>query len=283
MKSILVPMGNTEHSREALKVAVKLAEKSGAVIRGIHVSDLRKSRDEYKNAMPYPTISPDLNQSIMDKRMESIVTEMDEEIESVRDIFQEITQGFEGKTEFIFKTGDLGEIVLEEEKSVDLIIMGKSREAENPKTPVLSPYARTIIQKSYRSALVISSGHEPGDRILLAYGGSPTSGKALIETAIFATLLGAKKIFALCVNEDFENASPMLEIVEKYLKPYDIEVEKIWKKTSVSEGIISTVQDHEINLLIMGAYGHESWKEFIFGSNTEKVIQKLDIPMLLCS
>ncbi len=283
MKSILVPMGNTEHSREALRVAVMLAERAGAVIKGIHVSDLRKSRDEYKNAMPYPTISPDLNQSIMDKRMDSIVTEMDEEIENVREIFQEITQDFNGKTEFIFRTGDLAEIVLQEEKSVDLIIMGKSRESENPKTPVLSDYSKAIIQKSYRSALVISSGHDPGDKILLAYGGSPTSGKALIESAIFATLLGAKKIFALCVNEDFENASPMLEIVEKYLKPYDIEVEKIWKKTSVSEGIINAVQDHEINLLIMGAYGHESWKEFIFGSNTEKVIQKLNIPMLLCS
>lgn len=283
MKSILVPMGNTENSRQALRAAVMLAEKSGAVIRGIHVSDLRKSRDEYKNAMPYPTISPDLNQSIMEKRMESIITEMDEETENVREIFQEVIGDFEGKTEFIFRTGDLAEIVLAEEKSADLIIMGKSREVDNPETPVLSSYARAIIQKSYRSALVVSSGYMPGDRILLSYGGSPIAGKALIESARFATLLGAKKIFALCVNEDFENASPMLETVEKYLAAYEIEVEKIWKKTSVSDGIITSVNDHNINLLIMGAYGHESWKEFIFGSNTQKVIEKLDIPMLLCS
>ena len=283
MKSILVPMGNTEHSREALKVAKKLAEKAGAVIRGIYVADMRKSRDEYKNSLPYPTISPDLNQSIMDKRLESIVTEMEEEGENIRDVFNDLTKDFSGKTEFISLTGDLAELVLENEKAADLIIMGKSREAENPKTPVLSPYARAIIQKSYRSALVITSGFYPGERLLLAYGGSPTSGKALLEAAVFAGIMGAKKIYALCVNDEFENASPLLETVEKYLEPYGVEVEKIWKKTSVVEGIVSAVNEYDINLLIMGAYGHESWKEFIFGSNTEKVIKKLNIPMLLCS
>jgi len=282
MKSILVPMGNTGHSAAALQAAITIAEKVDAVIRGVYVKDLRKARERFKETLPYPTISPDLNQSILEKTLESVVTEMDREEDLVSQTFRDTIKGHDVKNKFIVQTGELSEIVLQLEKSCDLIVMGKSREAENPKTPVLSSYAKKIIQKSFQSALVITEGHFPGNRILLAYGGSKTAGKALKETARFAKLFNAE-VFALCVNEELGDTSPYLEIVENYLEPYGINVEKIWKKSSVVDAIVHVVEEKDIDLLIMGAYGHESWKEFIFGSNTEKVIKRLDIPMLLCS
>jgi len=282
MKSILVPMGDTEHSDSVLKVAIDLAKKSDAVIRGIYVKDLRKIKQTHMDALPYPTISPDLNQSIIEKELESVITEMDEEEDKVAQKFYEIIKDFDGKFEFKVESGDIAEVVLRHEKAADLIIMGKSREASNPKTPVLGRSSRAIIQKSYRSALVITKGRKPGNKILLAYGGSPTAGKALRETAVFAKLLDAK-VYAICVMEDYENAEPHLNTVERYLSPYGIEVEMIWKKVNVVESIVDTVREREIDLLIMGAYGHNTWKELIFGNNTEKVIEKLDIPLLLCS
>lgn len=282
MKSILVPLGNTEHSEAALKVAIGLAEKAGALLRGLYVRDQRKARDTYLRALPYPTISPDLNQSILDKTLESVITEMDNEEHEVTKKFDELMQGFSGAYELIVETGQLDETVLKWEKSVDLIVMGKSREAENPKTPVLSEHARAIIQKSYRSCLVVTDGHEPGDSILLAYGGSPTAGKALRETAVFAKLLDAG-VSVLTVKEEWETAEPFLETAARYLKAHGIEAEKIWKKSDVMESIAAIVKEKNISMLIMGAYGHNTWRELIFGNNTEKVIGKFDIPLLLCS
>lgn len=282
MKSILIPMGDTEHSNSALKVAIDLARKTDAVIRGIYVKDLRKIKQTHMDALPYPTISPDLNQSIIEKELESVITEMDEEEDKVAQKFYEIMKDFDGEFELTVESGDVAEVVLRHEKAVDLIIMGKSREASNPKTPVLGRSSRAIIQKSYRSALVITKGYDPGNRILLAYGGSPTAGKALRETAVFAKLLSAK-VYVICVMEDYENAEPQLNTVERYLRPYGVKVERIWKKSNVVESIIETVKDKEINFLVMGAYGHNTWRELIFGNNTEKVIEKLNIPLLLCS
>lgn len=282
MKSILVPMGNTEHSKAALKIAVMLADKGEAFIRGLYVKDIRKMQNSYLDTLPYPTISPDLNQSIIDKSLESVITEMDREETQVSQVFHNIIQEFKGGWEFIIESGDLSQIVLKEEKAVDLIVMGKSRESKNPKTPVLSKHARDIIQKSYRSCLVITDGYYPGDSILLAYGGSPSAGKALTHTAKIAGLFQAK-VYVLSVDEDYENALPHLKTAEKYLKAYGIEAELIWKKPEVVKAIVSTVEEKNIKMAAMGAYGHESWKQLIFGSNTEKAIKNLNIPLLLCS
>ncbi|MCD4782846.1 MAG: universal stress protein [Candidatus Eremiobacteraeota bacterium] len=282
IKSILVPMGDTEHSSSALQVAIDLAKKADAVIRGVYVKDLRKIKQTHMDALPYPTISPDLNQSIIEKELESVITEMDEEEDKVAQEFYKIMKDFDGEFELTVELGDVAEVVLKHEKAVDLIVMGKSRKASNPKTPVLGRSSRAIIQKSYRSALVITKGKKLGNRILLAYGGSPTAGKALRETATFAKLLDAK-VYTICVMEDYETAEPHLNTVEQYLRPHGVKVERIWKKSNIVESIIETVKEKEIDFLVMGAYGHNTWKELIFGNNTEKVIEKLNIPLLLCS
>jgi manganese transport protein len=47
------------------------------------------------------------------------------------------------------------------------------------------------------------------------------------------------------------------------------------------EAISKFVKEEEADLLIMGAHGHQTMKDFIFGSTVESVRHKLEIPVLV--
>ena len=53
-------------------------------------------------------------------------------------------------------------------------------------------------------------------------------------------------------------------------------------KQGAVQPVLSEYQrQHEIDLLVMGAYGHSRIRQFLVGSNTAKMVRLSDIPILL--
>ena len=50
---------------------------------------------------------------------------------------------------------------------------------------------------------------------------------------------------------------------------------------SVEEVITTAVADHEIDLLVMGAYGHSPIRQFILGSTTTTMVRTCLVPVLM--
>jgi nucleotide-binding universal stress UspA family protein len=50
---------------------------------------------------------------------------------------------------------------------------------------------------------------------------------------------------------------------------------------NAGETLLRAVRDHGAGLLVMGAYGHSRFAEFIFGGATRHVMQNLDVPVLM--
>ena len=45
--------------------------------------------------------------------------------------------------------------------------------------------------------------------------------------------------------------------------------------------LLNILEDNDIDLLVMGAYGHSRIRQFLVGSNTAKMVRMSDIPILL--
>ena len=58
--------------------------------------------------------------------------------------------------------------------------------------------------------------------------------------------------------------------------PIEIEVSSL----SFLEAMRSVVRDHEIDLIVMGTSGSSGLEEFFIGSNTEKIVRKIDCPVI---
>lgn len=67
-------------------------------------------------------------------------------------------------------------------------------------------------------------------------------------------------------------------LAQPYLK--DVNVLELIQFDSVYESISRQAKEHEIDLIVMGSHGASGAREFIIGSNTEKIIRTSEVPVL---
>jgi nucleotide-binding universal stress UspA family protein len=83
------------------------------------------------------------------------------------------------------------------------------------------------------------------------------------------------------VSDDQSLATAELALVAESLIAADFNV-----VTAVCQGEVQTALEiyqleHQIDLMVMGAYGHSRIRKFFVGSNTTRMISKSHIPLLL--
>ncbi len=89
-------------------------------------------------------------------------------------------------------------------------------------------------------------------------------------------------------SEQQQKAVFFLKLVEKkfnsflnqeYLK--DVKVTPVVKHFKVFSEVNDAAKENDADLIVMGSHGTSGFKEFIVGSNTERVVRNADIPVLV--
>ncbi len=95
-------------------------------------------------------------------------------------------------------------------------------------------------------------------------------------------------MYSSSVNDQFEEVAFYLKLAEqkfdKFLdKPYlnDIKITPIVKHFKVFSEVNEVAEEHQADLVVMGSHGSSGFKEFMIGSNAEKVIRNAEIPVLI--
>ena len=71
------------------------------------------------------------------------------------------------------------------------------------------------------------------------------------------------------------------KVLGDYFRRYGVQTEKVQLRGRVDEAILSYIREHEIDLLVMGAYGKRSVSEFVFGSVTKSLVEQAGIPLFI--
>ncbi|WP_366186501.1 universal stress protein [Flavobacterium ovatum] len=78
-----------------------------------------------------------------------------------------------------------------------------------------------------------------------------------------------------------KKAKEVLEEISNKEHLNNIFISKHVKFEKASEGILSFLKNHEIDLIVMGSKGISGIEEVLVGSNTEKVVRQSDVPVLV--
>ena len=78
----------------------------------------------------------------------------------------------------------------------------------------------------------------------------------------------------------------VLELVEQalvsaYRRDFDPAQHLEAKDLSVGDALLSRLADQDIELLVMGAYGHSRLRELVLGGVTRKIFQQMTVPVLM--
>ena len=88
-------------------------------------------------------------------------------------------------------------------------------------------------------------------------------------------------ITLLNVNNNASRAIQLLSRLGDYFRRYGVQTEKVHLRGKADEAILSYIREHEIDLLVMGAYGKRSVSEFVFGSVTKSLVAQAGIPLFI--
>jgi nucleotide-binding universal stress UspA family protein len=175
--------------------------------------------------------------------------------------------------------GDLIESLSEQEDDIRLLVMGREGSHENSASHI-GTHLESVIRTMHRPMLITMGDFKVPERFLIAYDGSATT-KKVVNMVASSPLFKGIPCTLLTIGADTNTLREELKAAASKLEKAGFEVTQEIRAGDVDKVINATVKELDIDLLVMGAYGHSRIRQFLVGSTTTKLLQNSQIPVLL--
>lgn len=275
IKSILIPTDGSDNSKVALEYGIYLALKFKAKITGLNVIDIRALEGPFFSDIsgslgfaPYQNYLPKF-QEILEERGNLILENFKNDCEK---------KNVDPKTKIL--TGIIPNIIAEEGKKVDLIIIAHRGEHAQWSSGLLGSTTESVVRKSPRPVLITPQQFKPVVKVLLAYDGSSESNKALKLACELALSMQVKLTVVIIINNE-ERGRELSNEAKEFIEPYNLDAEIQWLQGEASEEILKYAENNSFDLIVMGAFGHSRLRELVIGGTTAHIVRKATLPVLL--
>lgn len=276
MKTLLLCTDGSAYSDVAAKYTAWFAKILHAEVDALYVSDLRQFD---------LSIVTDLSGAIGIEPYQGVLTQLQQMEAQKATAIQEGSElyfkkeGLGNHFHFHHTTGQLVDRLEDFNKRStppDLIILGKRGENADSAAEHLGSTMERVVRASKSPCLVTPRNFQPIQRIAIAYDGGTSSQKAIDFLKNHEEIFHNKEIHLISVHEDHDEAASLqrLEDAEAQFKNTKF---KILAKNikGIAENTISDyIEDHQIDLLMMGAYGHSRIRYLVVGSTTTDLMRR---------
>lgn len=186
------------------------------------------------------------------------------------------------KIEIFHRRGLLSDAISELESETELVVVGRCGEDHQNCTDCLGSNLENIARAALKPLLVAKKDFQPITKFLIAYDGSQSANKAIDYVANSNLLNRNLECHLLKVSQDNASNRKSLEQAEGKLRVAGFTVTASIKSgESVEEVISKYSKENNIDLLIIGSYGHSRIRNFIVGSITKSIVYKSNVPVLM--
>lgn len=245
-KDVLIPIDRLLLSSQAIQQGFILASKENCHLHGLHIKG-------------------------------SIKRAEDVELEESKKIFASWCSEVGVGGSMAVVTGDATKQILNRSLLTDLVIL----KVQHPPENTLSRSGaglRTIIHKSARPILALPGNATSLMNALVAYDGSVKAKEALYMAAYLAERWGTKLTIASLEGKEAEKN---IEFARKSLEFYELPAEYQIGGQS-AQHFLNTIQERELDLVIMGSYSGNPFNEVIIGSMVNTMLQLANVPLMIC-
>lgn len=176
--------------------------------------------------------------------------------------------------------GTVEATLAELEPGAALVIVGKSGDHAVLTPGQVGGHLENLIRISVRPVLVAERNFKPIRRFLLAFDNSPSARKA-VSYATTAPLLRGLECNLMMVGRADTAHETALNEARTQLSQAGFAVTAELMPGSPAPVIAAKVKSANIDLLVMGAYGHSQLREFFVGSTTTKLVRTSPVSVLL--
>lgn len=176
--------------------------------------------------------------------------------------------------------GGLMETLSDLQDDTRVLVLGRQGQAHENETHSLGSHLENVIRALNKPILITLPDFTAPKDFMIAFDGSATSSK-MLEKVAESDLLKGLPCHIVMVAEDDTNHQSQLNSAKQGLIDAGFEVTTALLQGTVQPALHQYQRENDIDLMVMGAYGHSRIRQFLVGSNTAKMVRMSDIPLLL--
>ncbi|UJF19741.1 universal stress protein [Vibrio sp. SS-MA-C1-2] len=175
---------------------------------------------------------------------------------------------------------DLIDALVDLEPETRLVIAGR---AGNHGSAGVGSHIETLVRSVKSSVLLVPSHFTAPTSFILAYDGKETADKAIIKI-INSDLLKGLTCHLVMVKPT-ENSQDVdvtkLPLAQQQLEECGFKVESNILEGDIFEVLNHYKDQHQIDMVAMGAFSHNKIRQLFLGSNTMKMIESINTPLII--
>ena len=193
---------------------------------------------------------------------------------------ERLIKGGLAKVDTHLRNGDFVSTVTDYQDDSDLIIIGKRGEAADFAKLHLGSNLERLIRSTNKPVLVAARSFKPIKRVLVAFDGGRSSYGAIDYIASNKSY-SELECHVVIAGEDGSRGHKQAIHAENLLKKATVNYSVFYERGEPEKVISDHVEKHDVDLLVMGAYGHSRIRNLIIGSTTTQMIRSCLVPVLL--
>lgn len=158
----------------------------------------------------------------------------------------------------------------------DIALIGRVGERSAEKNKSLGSNVENFIRGAKCTVMTVGESFKPPTRFIFAYEDSPTC-KEMMHRVAKSDLLRLLQCHLLYVGDHPE----ILNIPAQFLKDAGVDVVVEYRYGDVAENILDYQTQHQIQLIVLGAYSRSKVKQFFLGSITTNIFRNSTVPLLV--
>lgn len=275
IKSIIVGLDGSDHSRSGLKYATWLAGQFDATVTGLHVVDIVSIEGSFFHDIsgslgfePYLDFTSKMREALQERGA------------AILDEFSQTCQAEGVRSETALQIGIVPSEICERAREADLVVLGNRGVNQRFTTGLLGGVTESVTRQCSKPVLVTPLEFQRPGSPVLAYDGSERASAAMHVAAEVCSQLGLP-LAVLTVCRDPEQGERILDQARRYLASYSLSTTTAVVDGHAYETIPSEISKHGYDLVFMGSHGHGRVMEFVLGSTTEYVLRNVPCPVFL--
>jgi nucleotide-binding universal stress UspA family protein len=273
-KTILVHCDADPKVRHRLAVAVELAKRHDAHLVGVHIQE------------PFEAPPMFAGNAILDNVFAIFEETATKNLAAAKASFAKAVKGTALKTEWRSDDGYIDARLPVHARYADLMVLGQADRGAPSFVPLDLP--ETMALSTGRPILVVPHVGAPtacGKIVMLCWNASRESARAAADA--LPLLQAAAKVIVLCVDARSSNyghgAEPGADAAA-WLARHGVKAtvqRDVASDSDVGSEILSRAADHEVDLIVMGLYGHSRLREMVLGGASRTVLASMTVPVFI--
>lgn len=178
------------------------------------------------------------------------------------------------------RNGTLVETLEELQEEIRLLVVGKRGETAHQDSGHLGSNLERVVRSLHRPILMVPHAFKAPEKVMLAFDGSKTTRKG-VEMLAKSPLFEGVPVHVVIVGAETGDNRSQLDWALKTLRDAGHEAKGAIRAGEVEATLRAYQEEQQIDLLVMGAYGHSRIRHLLVGSTTTAMLRKAKGPVLL--